>query len=166
MFLDNNLNSICNEFETVKERALKVPEESSEMVEMIAYIEKARIGGIQALNARIHESKKKMNYLLDIYFFSQDHIDLNCTVLMWPKNIKPVFDENDEVRRIKKCKIMASRFEPSRFFLKGKMRQNINIHSYMNTRVSRSLIVRCEKNRKKVFICASIKLMNSTTFLM
>ncbi|XP_071807320.1 dynein axonemal heavy chain 12-like isoform X1 [Asterias amurensis] len=96
--------NICNEFETIKERALKVPEESGEMMEMIAYVEKARIGGIQALNGRINESKQKMNYLLDVYFFSQEHIDLNCTVLMWPKNIQPVFDENDELVEASKRK--------------------------------------------------------------
>ena len=103
------LYSICNEFETIKERALKVPEESGEMMEMIAYVEKARIGGIQALNGRINESKQKMNYLLDVYFFSQEHIDLNCTVLMWPKNIQPVFDDNDEVSCLKLNLLMRTR---------------------------------------------------------
>ena len=89
--------SICKEFETIKERALKVPEDSEEMMEMIAYIEKARIGGIKVLSDRIGESVRRMNYLLDVYFFSEDHIGLNCTTLLWPSEIKPVFDQNEEV---------------------------------------------------------------------
>ena len=42
---------------------------------------------------------------------------------------------------------MALRFEPSRFFFKGRMRQNTNIHSYMNT--SEQKLVRCEMNTRK-----------------
>lgn len=79
-------------------RALKIPEDSQEMMEMTSYIEKARIGGIKVLNERITESKRRMNYLLDVYFFEQDHIDLNCTTLLWPRDIQPVFEENEEVR--------------------------------------------------------------------
>ena len=66
-------------------------------MEMIAYIEKARIGGIKVLNERITESMRRMNYLLDVYFFTEDHIGLNCTTLLWPSEIKPIFDQNEEV---------------------------------------------------------------------
>ena len=90
--------SICKEFETIQERALKVPESSEEMMEMITYVEKARIEGIKGLKERIEDSRRKMNFLLDIYFFQPEHIQLNKTVLLWPSNIQPIFDDNDEVR--------------------------------------------------------------------
>lgn len=38
-----------------------------------------------------------MNYLLDIYLFEPEDLTLNATVLLWPQNINPIFDENDEV---------------------------------------------------------------------
>ncbi|XP_073501399.1 dynein axonemal heavy chain 12-like [Phyllobates terribilis] len=38
-----------------------------------------------------------MNYLLDVHLFVPEDIILNSTVLLWPKNINPVFDENDQL---------------------------------------------------------------------
>lgn len=39
-----------------------------------------------------------MNYFLDVFLFDPEDIALNATVLLWPKMIKPVFDEHDDVR--------------------------------------------------------------------
>ncbi len=38
-----------------------------------------------------------MQFMLDVYFFSQDDLDLNSEVLTWPQEINPVFDDNDAV---------------------------------------------------------------------
>jgi len=38
-----------------------------------------------------------MNYLLDLYIFSPEDIELNKNVLTWPKKMNPIFDQNDEV---------------------------------------------------------------------
>ncbi|XP_071816044.1 dynein axonemal heavy chain 12-like isoform X3 [Apostichopus japonicus] len=96
--------SICNDFEYMKERALKSPEGTEEMMDMISYVEKARIEGIQKLGDRISESKRRMNYLLDVYFFTSEHIELNRTVLLWPGKIAPVFEQNDELVETSKRK--------------------------------------------------------------
>uniref|UniRef100_A0A8C6W3B9 Dynein heavy chain 12, axonemal n=1 Tax=Nannospalax galili TaxID=1026970 RepID=A0A8C6W3B9_NANGA len=95
--------SICSEFEAVKEHALKVPETTEEMMELIAYVEKARTIGIQELAARIQESKRQMSYFLDVFLFPQEDLNLNATVLMWPSKINLVFDENDELVENAKC---------------------------------------------------------------
>ena len=50
-----------------------------------------------ALNQRITESKDRLAYLIDVFLFEPNDIDLNCEVLTWPKRIMPVFDENDNV---------------------------------------------------------------------
>ncbi|XP_054991966.1 LOW QUALITY PROTEIN: dynein axonemal heavy chain 12 [Sorex araneus] len=89
--------SICNEFEAIKEHALKVPESTEEMMELISYIEKARTTGIQDLISRIQESKRQMNYFLDVFLFPPEDLTLNSNVLMWPWKINPIFDENDEL---------------------------------------------------------------------
>ncbi|XP_032996859.1 dynein heavy chain 12, axonemal [Lacerta agilis] len=88
---------ICKEFETIKERALKPPETTEEMMESILYIDKAKTVGIQSLYERIKESQRRMNYLLDVFNFDPEGLSLNATVLLWPQNINPVFDENDEL---------------------------------------------------------------------
>jgi hypothetical protein len=38
-----------------------------------------------------------MEYLLEEYLFSDDDIRLNADTLLWPRNIGPIFDTNDEV---------------------------------------------------------------------
>ncbi|XP_021099628.1 dynein heavy chain 12, axonemal [Heterocephalus glaber] len=88
---------ICSEFEAIKERALKVPETTEEMMDLIAYVEKARTVRIQELALRIQESKHQMSYFLDTLIFPQEALTLNANVLLWPKKINPIFDENDEL---------------------------------------------------------------------
>uniref|UniRef100_A0A8C5SFB2 Dynein heavy chain 12, axonemal n=1 Tax=Laticauda laticaudata TaxID=8630 RepID=A0A8C5SFB2_LATLA len=97
-------NKICNEFENIKERALKVPETTEEMMESIAFIDKAKTIGIQKLYERIKECQRRMNYLLDIYLFEPEDLTLNATVLLWPQNINPIFDENDDIIEMSKRK--------------------------------------------------------------
>nr|XP_014432906.1 dynein heavy chain 12, axonemal isoform X1 [Pelodiscus sinensis] len=88
---------ICMEFETVKKRALKVPETTEEMMETIAYVEKAKTTGIQELLVGIKECQRRMNYLLDVYIFAPEDLALNATVLLWPQKINPIFDEHDDL---------------------------------------------------------------------
>uniref|UniRef100_A0A8C9ANY2 Dynein axonemal heavy chain 12 n=1 Tax=Prolemur simus TaxID=1328070 RepID=A0A8C9ANY2_PROSS len=104
---------ICSEFEAIKEHALKVPETTEEMMDLIAYIDKARTAGIGELISRIKESKRQMSYFLDVFLFSQEDLALNATVLMWPTKINPIFDENDELietaKRKKENELIAKR---------------------------------------------------------
>ncbi|XP_048346084.1 dynein axonemal heavy chain 12 isoform X2 [Sphaerodactylus townsendi] len=95
---------ICHEFEMIKERALKIPETTEEMMACIAYIEKAKTVGIHQLNERIQGCKQRMNYLLDVYLFDQEDLSLNATVLLWPVYINPIFDENDDIIEMTKRK--------------------------------------------------------------
>ncbi|XP_021325607.1 dynein axonemal heavy chain 12 isoform X2 [Danio rerio] len=88
---------ICEEFEAIRDRALKVPETTEEMMEMITYINQVKTKGIEELNNRIMEAQQRMNYLMDVHIFNEEHLDLNTTVLLWPQNINPIFDQSDEV---------------------------------------------------------------------
>ena len=87
--------SICAEFSTIKDRALKVPETSEELVDMVNFVETARSMGMLKLNERIKLVTERLQYLLDAYGFTKGDIDLNSEVLLWPRKISPVFDEND-----------------------------------------------------------------------
>ncbi|PNI80083.1 LOW QUALITY PROTEIN: DNAH12 isoform 4 [Pan troglodytes] len=104
---------ICSEFEAIKEHALKVPETTEEMMDLISYVEKARTVGIEELILRIQESKRQMNYFLDVFLFPQEDLALNATILMWPRKINPIFDENDELienaKHKKENELMAKR---------------------------------------------------------
>ncbi|XP_009991828.1 PREDICTED: dynein heavy chain 12, axonemal [Chaetura pelagica] len=86
---------ICREFETMKERALKVPETTEEMMETIAYMEKFKTKGIRDLSSRIKECCRQMNYLLDVCIFSSEDIALNSAVVLWPSRINSILAEHD-----------------------------------------------------------------------
>uniref|UniRef100_A0A8B9ZYI3 Dynein axonemal heavy chain 12 n=1 Tax=Anas zonorhyncha TaxID=75864 RepID=A0A8B9ZYI3_9AVES len=88
---------ICREFETIKERALKVPETTEEMMETIAYIKEVKIKGVQDLLLRIKEYCWQMNYFLDVFLFAPEDIALNATVVQWPTKMNPIFDEHDNM---------------------------------------------------------------------
>ena len=90
-------DSICAEFQNMKDRALKDPENSEELMDMISFVESARSMGMINLNERIKESFNRMQYLLDVYFFSPEDLTLNSRVLLWPSEIDPVFDKNDDL---------------------------------------------------------------------
>jgi hypothetical protein len=45
--------SICSEFEAIRDHALRVPETTEEMMELIAFVERARTVGILDLALRI-----------------------------------------------------------------------------------------------------------------
>lgn len=45
----------------------------------------------------MQETQHRLNYLLDVHLFSAEDLHLNSVVLLWPQNILPIFDLNDEV---------------------------------------------------------------------
>ncbi|KAM8930418.1 dynein axonemal heavy chain 12 [Pelodytes ibericus] len=90
-------NRICAEFERIKEHALMVPETTEDVIEEMTFVEEVKTKGLVELKARIAESHQRMNYLLDVYLFNPEDLALNSSVLLWPQNINPVFDENDEL---------------------------------------------------------------------
>ncbi|XP_071374585.1 dynein axonemal heavy chain 12 [Centroberyx affinis] len=93
---EHNLQ-ICREFETIKEKALTVPENTEDMTQMIAYISDTKTNGIAKLNEKIMKTYYRLNYLLDVHIFEPEDLELNSTVFLWPQNILPVFELNDEV---------------------------------------------------------------------
>ena len=40
---------------------------------------------------------ERLSYLLDVYFFTQDDIDLNSQVMLWPEKIRPIFEQSEAV---------------------------------------------------------------------
>lgn len=53
MFCVKYIYRICREFEAIKERALKIPETTEEMIETILYVKNVKTKGIQDLLLRI-----------------------------------------------------------------------------------------------------------------
>jgi hypothetical protein len=98
---------VCDEFEKIKVRALKRPETTEELNEMVKFIDVSKTTTIVQLETQIKELKQAMAYLLDSHLFPKEDIDLNSQVILWPQEIGPIFDQNEEViKKLKKIKIL------------------------------------------------------------
>uniref|UniRef100_A0A3B4Z7I9 Dynein axonemal heavy chain 12 n=1 Tax=Stegastes partitus TaxID=144197 RepID=A0A3B4Z7I9_9TELE len=95
---------ICNDFETIREKALKVPENTEEMAEMDEYINFTKTKGTTELQEKIMEAHCRLSYLLTAHIIGPEDLELNSTVFLWPKNILHVFEANDEVMQKAKKK--------------------------------------------------------------
>jgi dynein heavy chain len=85
------------EYEAVKIRALTEPADSLEIMDLIDYMEKAKKELIPSLMAQVEESHSRLLYLLEVFTFRMEEVELNKAVLMWPKQIPPIFDENEMI---------------------------------------------------------------------
>ncbi|KAF4078180.1 hypothetical protein AMELA_G00196410 [Ameiurus melas] len=88
---------ICKEFETFRDKAIKIPNTTEDMTEMIAYIGYAKTKGIEELSSKIMETLRRLNYLLDVHIFDAEDLELHSTVLLWPQNINQIFELSAEV---------------------------------------------------------------------
>uniref|UniRef100_UPI00358F5A88 dynein axonemal heavy chain 12-like n=1 Tax=Myxine glutinosa TaxID=7769 RepID=UPI00358F5A88 len=88
---------ICKEFEMIKEYCAKVPENSEEMVRIMAYIEEVKNTTVKRLENNHEDCVHRLNYLLDVHIFSPKDAALHFETLLWPENIIPYFDANDEL---------------------------------------------------------------------
>uniref|UniRef100_A0A8D3AAF5 Dynein axonemal heavy chain 12 n=1 Tax=Scophthalmus maximus TaxID=52904 RepID=A0A8D3AAF5_SCOMX len=87
---------ICSEFETIGEKALKVPENTEDMTQMLDFIQFTKTEGIAELNEKIKEAYHRLIYLLDVHIFEPEDLELNSTVFLWPQKILQTFELNDE----------------------------------------------------------------------
>jgi hypothetical protein len=76
---------------------LKRPDSTEELNELSKFIDYAKSEGITKLTSRITDLKRVMAFLLDSCLLPQEDLDLNSQVLLWPYEIGPIFDRNEEV---------------------------------------------------------------------
>ncbi|KAM4720749.1 dynein axonemal heavy chain 12 [Rhinophrynus dorsalis] len=104
---------VCKEFEIIQERVLRVPESTEDLIAQMEYVQQAKTQGIKELKARITESLRRMNYLFDVHLFKPADLALNSEVLLWPQNINPIFEANNELiekaRRKAESELLAKR---------------------------------------------------------
>jgi hypothetical protein len=60
-------------------------------MDMVNFIGNARTMGMIRLNEKIKESMARLQYLLDVFIFVPDDIELNKKVLTWPRKINPIY---------------------------------------------------------------------------
>ncbi|KAM9856226.1 dynein axonemal heavy chain 12 [Aulostomus maculatus] len=95
---------ICSEFETIREKALKEPTNTEDMIQMIDFIDFTKRKSIAHLHEKIKETCCRLMYLLDVHIFEPEDIKLNSAVFLWPQKILHVLELNDEVMQRAKRK--------------------------------------------------------------
>ena len=88
------------EYESFCSQALKEPEDSREMIDLIAFMETARTELVGDLWERVQDSLKRLSYLLDVHSFSSSDMEVNRSTLMWPSQLSPVFEQNEQVHTL------------------------------------------------------------------
>ncbi|XP_051280505.1 dynein axonemal heavy chain 12 [Dicentrarchus labrax] len=95
---------ICSEFEAIRQNALKIPENTDDMSQIIDYINLTKTKGIPELNEKIKEVYCRLIYLLEVHIIEPGDMELNSTVFLWPHKILSVFELSDEVMQKAKQK--------------------------------------------------------------
>ena len=111
---------IIGEYENFQEKALKVPDDSKEMMDQIDYVQEAQTTLVNGLKLSVEvltiivmtitlaylyllgidcvqDSLKRLSYLLTVYTFPEEDREMNKTALTWPAKVPSIFEENEKV---------------------------------------------------------------------
>jgi dynein heavy chain, axonemal len=83
---------ICEAYERISTKAMKVPNDTEELVELMRFVENAKTKETARLREEINKGKKRLEFLLTYTFMSEDDVKLNGSTFTWPSRIIPVFD--------------------------------------------------------------------------
>ncbi|XP_076645556.1 dynein axonemal heavy chain 3 [Halictus rubicundus] len=97
---------ICEEFESLKIKALNIPNEAKLLIELTEYILHASKELIKQLECKIQQSIHMLCTLFEVTFLSDDHINLNKKTINWLHEIVPVFRQNNTL-----CEAMKNELE-------------------------------------------------------
>ena len=85
---------LCDDYESIAEKALTTPANTEELMELKAYIEKVESDTIFVMEKRLNASKERLTFLSDHAQFSPAEIRLNAQVFMWHSRMPAVFEEH------------------------------------------------------------------------
>ena len=78
-------------------RALKVPDDSREMMDLIAYMQDVKADLVKDQWEAVVASLQSLTYLLDIHTFTSEEMQQNRATLTWPEKLGPIFEQNEEI---------------------------------------------------------------------
>ena len=82
---------ICSEYEQFSVHAKKVPEDSREMVNIVAYMKQAKEKLVVEQWEAVQTSLVRLSYLLDVHTFTAEDMLLNQVTLTWPAKLTSIF---------------------------------------------------------------------------
>ncbi|KAJ3092439.1 Dynein heavy chain 3, axonemal [Quaeritorhiza haematococci] len=96
--------SICEQYEKISAKAMRLPSDTEELVELIKYVENAKAKDVVALKEEINRGKQRLDFLLNYAFMSEEDIKLNGVTFTWPSRILPIFELSKKRTQQKKAK--------------------------------------------------------------
>lgn len=96
---------ICESYEKISAKAMRAPNDTQELVELMKYIENARLKDVVALREEINRGKNRLDFLLNYAFMTEEDIKLNGVTFTWPSRILPIFDLSKKRMLQKKTKV-------------------------------------------------------------
>ncbi|OXU22263.1 hypothetical protein TSAR_003308 [Trichomalopsis sarcophagae] len=97
---------ICAEFEVIREKALRIPEETEELLELGRYMLHASATILETLRTKISQSLSMMASLFEMTSLSREHIELNNETVNWlQQRIKPILEKNSVMYEQKKFEL-------------------------------------------------------------
>lgn len=104
---DNNRKtnlSICEQYEKISAKAMKLPADTQELVELMKYVENVKEKDIITLQNDIVRGQKRLIFLLNNTFLSEEDVKMNGVTFTWPSRIMPIFDLSKKRMLQKKVK--------------------------------------------------------------
>ncbi|KAL7754340.1 hypothetical protein RI367_000321 [Sorochytrium milnesiophthora] len=83
---------ICEHYDHISTKIMKAPADTEELVELIKYIDSAKEKELAALREEILRGKKRLDFLLNYAFLTDEDIKLNSVTMTWPSRILPTFE--------------------------------------------------------------------------
>jgi dynein heavy chain len=96
--------SICEQYEKISAKAMKLPVDTEELVELMKYVDNVKEKEIVNLRDDITRGQKRLMFLLNNTFLSEEDIKMNGVTFTWPTRIMPIFDLSKKRMLQKKVK--------------------------------------------------------------
>lgn len=92
---------LIGEFERIAEQAVRTPLNTAELMEIIAYLAKAKTQTIPDLEKRLNLAKDELIFLLDNTELPPADLRLNTKMFSWIERMPAAFDEHSVIARDK-----------------------------------------------------------------
>jgi dynein heavy chain len=96
--------SICESYEKISNKIMKTANDTEELVELMKYADQAKQKDTVILKDEITKGKKRLDFLLNYAFLSEEDLKLNGITFTWPSRIIPIFDLSKKRMLQKKTK--------------------------------------------------------------
>ncbi|TRY59213.1 hypothetical protein DNTS_014611 [Danionella cerebrum] len=90
-------NKLCEEYDTIANKALRHPSNTQELMELEAYVAKVQAEEMLQLEMKLEESSNRLCFLVDYITFSPSDIQLNSKTFQCHGRMPAIFDQHRQI---------------------------------------------------------------------